>query len=89
MPTLTWVKLLINRIPDKYEHLVRHHVYYSSRFNGVIDGLRRGRNRMSKLYKSRIQAPHELACSELCKRRAVAGFCIVEFIVDPGMDREA
>jgi hypothetical protein len=31
MPTLKWLRMLMHHIPDKYEHLVRYHGYYSSR----------------------------------------------------------
>jgi hypothetical protein len=30
MPALKWLRLLINNIPDKYEHLVRYHGYLDS-----------------------------------------------------------
>ena len=31
MPALKWLRLLMNHIPDKYEHLVRYYGYYSNR----------------------------------------------------------
>ncbi len=31
MPALKWLRLLMNHIPDKYEHLVRYYGYYSTR----------------------------------------------------------
>jgi hypothetical protein len=30
MPALKWLRLLMNHIPDKYQHLVRYYGYYSS-----------------------------------------------------------
>ena len=35
MPALKWLRLLMNHIPDKYEHLVRYYGYYSNRSRGV------------------------------------------------------
>ena len=35
MPALKWLRMLMNHIPDKYEHLVRYHGYYSSRSRGA------------------------------------------------------
>ncbi len=31
MPALKWLRLLMNHIPDKYEHLVRYYGDYSNR----------------------------------------------------------
>jgi len=31
MPALKWLRLLMNHIPDKYEHLIRYYDYYSNR----------------------------------------------------------
>ncbi len=31
MPALKWLRLLLNHVPDKYEHLVRYYGYYSNR----------------------------------------------------------
>ncbi len=35
MPALKWLRLLLNHIPDKYEHLVRYYGYYSNRSRGT------------------------------------------------------
>jgi len=35
MPALKWLRMLMNHIPDKYEHLVRYHGYYSNRSRGA------------------------------------------------------
>jgi hypothetical protein len=35
MPGLKWLRLLMNHIPDKYEHLVRYYGYYSNRSRGA------------------------------------------------------
>ena len=35
MPALKWLRLLMNHIPDKYEHLVRYYSYYSNRSPGA------------------------------------------------------
>ena len=35
MPALKWLRLLMNHIPDKYEHLVRYYGYYSNRSRGA------------------------------------------------------
>ena len=35
MPALKWLRLLLNHIPDKYEHLVRYYGYYSNRSRGA------------------------------------------------------
>ena len=35
MPALKWLRLLMNHIPDQYEHLVRYYGYYSNRSRGV------------------------------------------------------
>ena len=35
MPALKWLRLLMNHIPDEYEHLVRYYGYYSNRSRGV------------------------------------------------------
>ena len=35
MPALQWLRLLMNHVPDKYEHLVRYYGYYSNRSRGV------------------------------------------------------
>ena len=35
MPALKWLRLLLNHIPDRYEHLVRYYGYYSNRLRGV------------------------------------------------------
>ncbi len=35
MPALQWLRLLMNHIPDKYEHLVRYYGYYSNRSRGA------------------------------------------------------
>ncbi len=33
--SLKWLRLLLNHIPDKYEHLVRYYGYYSNRSRGA------------------------------------------------------
>ena len=35
MPALKWLRMLMNHIPDKYEHLVRYHGHYSNRSRGA------------------------------------------------------
>ncbi|MBA3565121.1 MAG: transposase [Gammaproteobacteria bacterium] len=35
MPALKWLRLLLNHVPDKYEHLVRYYGYYSNRSRGA------------------------------------------------------
>ena len=35
MPALQWLRLLLNHVPDKYEHLVRYYGYYSNRSRGA------------------------------------------------------
>ena len=35
MPALKWLRLLMNHIPDKYEHRVRYYGYDSNRSRGV------------------------------------------------------
>lgn len=35
MSALQWLRLLMNHIPDKYEHLVRYYGYYSNRSRGA------------------------------------------------------
>ena len=35
MPAVTWLRLLLNHVPDKYEHLVRYYGYYSNRSRGA------------------------------------------------------
>lgn len=35
MPALKWLRLLLNHIPDRYEHLVRYYGYYSNRSRGA------------------------------------------------------
>ena len=35
MPALKWLRLLLNHIPDKYEHLVRYYGHYSNRSRGA------------------------------------------------------
>jgi hypothetical protein len=35
MPALKWLRLLLNHVPDEYEHLVRYYGYYSNRSRGV------------------------------------------------------
>jgi hypothetical protein len=35
MPALKWLRLLLNHVPDKYEHLVRYYGYYSNRSRGL------------------------------------------------------
>jgi hypothetical protein len=35
MPAIKWLRLLMNHIPDKYEHLVRYYGYYSNRSRGA------------------------------------------------------
>ena len=35
MPALKWLRLLMNHIPDKYEHLVRYYGYYCNRSRGA------------------------------------------------------
>jgi hypothetical protein len=35
MPALKWLRMLMNHIPDKYEHLVRCYGYYSNRSRGA------------------------------------------------------
>jgi hypothetical protein len=35
MPALKWLRLLLNHVPDKYEHLVRYYGYYSNRDRGA------------------------------------------------------
>ncbi len=32
---VTWLRLLLNHVPDKYEHLVRYYGYYSNRSRGA------------------------------------------------------
>jgi len=36
MPALKWLRLLMNHIPDKYEHLVRYYGDYSKGMLGAI-----------------------------------------------------
>jgi len=35
MPAVTWLRLLLNHVPDKYEHLVRYYGHYSNRSRGA------------------------------------------------------
>ncbi len=35
MPAIKWLRLLMNHIPDRYEHLVRYYDYYSNRSRGA------------------------------------------------------
>lgn len=35
MPALKWLCMLMNHIPDKYEHLVRYYGHYSNRSRGT------------------------------------------------------
>jgi hypothetical protein len=35
MPALKWLRMLMNHIPDKYEHPIRYHGYYSNRSRGA------------------------------------------------------
>ncbi len=35
MPAIKWLRLLMNHIPDRYEHLVRYYGYYSKRSRGA------------------------------------------------------
>ena len=35
MPALKWLRMLVNHIPDKYEHLVRYYGHYSNRSRGA------------------------------------------------------
>ncbi len=35
MPALKWLRLLMNHVPDKFEHLVRYYGYYSNRSRGA------------------------------------------------------
>jgi hypothetical protein len=35
MPAIKWLRLLMNHIPDKHEHLVRYYGYYSNRSRGA------------------------------------------------------
>ncbi len=35
MPALKWLRLLLNHVPDKYEHLVRYYGHYSNRSRGA------------------------------------------------------
>ena len=35
MPAIKWLRLLMNHIPDKCEHLVRYYGYYSNRSRGA------------------------------------------------------
>jgi len=35
MPVLKWLRLLLNQVPAKYEHLVRYYGYYSNRSRGA------------------------------------------------------
>lgn len=44
MPALKWLRLLMNHIPDKYEHVVRCYGYYSNRSRGVRRTAERNNN---------------------------------------------
>jgi hypothetical protein len=35
MPAIKWLRLLMNHIPDRYEHLARYYGYYSNRSRGA------------------------------------------------------
>jgi hypothetical protein len=35
MPAIKWLRMLMNHIPDKYEHLVRYYGHYSNRTRGA------------------------------------------------------
>jgi hypothetical protein len=35
MPAIKWLRLLMNHLPDKYEHLLRYYGYYSNRSRGA------------------------------------------------------
>jgi hypothetical protein len=35
MRALEWLRLLLNHVPDKYEHLPRYYGYYSNRSRGA------------------------------------------------------
>ena len=35
MPAIKWLRLLMNHIPGKHEHLVRYYGYYSNRSRGA------------------------------------------------------
>ena len=34
MPALKWLRLLLNHVPEKYQHLVRYYGHYSNRAGG-------------------------------------------------------
>lgn len=44
MPALKWLRMLMNHIPDKYEHLVRYYGYYSNRSRGTRRLIENGQN---------------------------------------------
>lgn len=44
MPALKWLRMLMNHIPDKYEHLVRYYGYYSNRLRGTRRLIENGQN---------------------------------------------
>lgn len=44
MPALKWLRLLMNHIPDKYEHRVRYYGYYSNRSRGARRLIENGDN---------------------------------------------
>jgi hypothetical protein len=35
LPALRWLRMLMNHIPDKYEHLAGYYGYYSNRSRGT------------------------------------------------------
>ncbi|NIV47422.1 MAG: hypothetical protein GWN46_11730 [Gammaproteobacteria bacterium] len=35
MPAIQWLRMLMNHVPDKYEHLVRYYGHYSNRSRGA------------------------------------------------------
>ncbi len=44
MPALKWLRMLMNHIPDDYEHLVRYYGYYSNRSRGTRRLIENGQN---------------------------------------------
>ena len=48
MLAIKWLRLLMNHIPDKYEHLVRYYGYYSNRSRGGGRCFVRGQHRLQR-----------------------------------------
>lgn len=77
MPALKWLRLLMNHIPGKYEHLVRNYGHYSNHSCGARRTAEQNNNTPTSVVKDESPA---IAKREASRARLMQKICEVDLL---------